>query len=80
MDNFPFPYAREGQLETISEVIEAIKDPSIVHFSCCNPKVWHRYSNNEFGVNEICKRFHNEFYFYANKTDYYNEIYNSYMK
>ena len=63
-----------------TEVIEAIKDPSLVHFSCCNPKVWHRYSNNEFGVNEICKRFHNEFYFYANKTDYYNEIYNRYIK
>ena len=41
-----------------TEVIEAIKDPSLVHFSCCNPKVWHRYSSNEFGVNEICKRFH----------------------
>ena len=63
-----------------TEVIEAIKDPSLVHFSCCNPKVWNRYSSNEFGVHEICKRFHNEFYFYANQTDYYDKIYNSYMK
>ena len=63
-----------------TEVIEALKDPSLVHFSCCNPKVWYRVSNNEFGVNEICERFHDEFYFYANKTDYYSNIYDSYMK
>ena len=61
------------------EVIEAIKDPSLVHFSCCNPKVWYRHSSNEFNVHEICERFHNEFYFYANKTDYYDKIYSTYM-
>ena len=62
-----------------TEVINAIADPSLVHFSCCNPKPWQRHSNNEFGVHDICKRFHDEFYFYANKTDYYSEIYRSYM-
>ena len=57
-----------------TEVIEAIKDPSVVHFSCCNPKVWYRYSMNEFGVHEICNRFHKEFYYYANKSKYYDQI------
>ena len=61
-----------------TEVIEAIEDPSLVHFSCCNPKVWNKNSRNEFGVDEICKRFHDEFYFYANKTDYYALIVSSY--
>ena len=63
-----------------SEVIGAIKDPSLVHFSGCYPKVWFNNSKNEFGVDKICERFHNDFYFYANKTDYYVEIYNNYMK
>ena len=63
-----------------TEVIEAIDDPAIVHFSCCNPKVWNKISNNEFGVDSICKRFHDLFYYYANKTDYYSEIYDRYMK
>ena len=61
-----------------TEVINAIEDPSLVHFSCCNPKVWYKFSNNEFGVHEICRRFHDEFYFYANKTDYYSEICKAY--
>ena len=63
-----------------TEVINAIDDPSIVHFSCCNPKIWNKESGNEFGVNSICKRFHDEFYYYVNKTDYSTEIYNKYMK
>ena len=63
-----------------TEVIDAINDPSLVHLSCCNPKVWSRSSNNEFGVHEICKRFHDEFYFYAKKTDYYDKIYKQYME
>ena len=61
------------------EVIEAIKDPSLVHFSCCNPKVWYRGSQNEFGVNSICERFHNDFYYYANKTEYFSEISKKYL-
>ena len=40
-----------------TEVIEAIQDPSLIHFSSCNPKVWHRHSSNEFGVNDICNIF-----------------------
>ena len=62
-----------------NEIIEAIKDPSLVHFSCCNPKVWFKNSRNVFGVDEICQRFHDEFYSYAKKTDYYDKIYSQYM-
>ena len=63
-----------------TEVINAINDPSLVHFSCCNPKVWYKGSSNEFGVDSICKRFHNKFYYYANMSNYYQDIYNHYLK
>ena len=62
-----------------TELNNAIEDPSIVHLSCCNPKVWNKISNNDFGYVSICDRFRKEFYYYANKTDYYSEIYNKYM-
>jgi lipopolysaccharide biosynthesis glycosyltransferase len=61
-----------------TEIIDAINDPSIVHFSCCNPKIWYNSSRNEFGVDSICKRFYKEFYYYANKTDIYSEIYRAF--
>lgn len=63
-----------------NEVINAIDNPAIVHFSGCNPKVWNKMSSNEFKVDKICKRFNNEFYRYANKTKYYSKIYKQYMK
>ena len=63
-----------------TELEEAVKKPSIVHFSCCSPKVWHKHTHQEKGFNHICQRFQKEFYFYANKTKYYDEIYNAYMK
>ena len=62
------------------EVINAINDPAIIHFSCCSPKIWHKGSKNVFGSHEYCQRFHNEFYNYAKKTDYYDKIYNTYIK
>ena len=62
------------------EVINAIKDPSIVHFSCCNPKIWKRFSSNEFGDDSICKRFHDDFYHYAKMTNYFSDIYMKYME
>jgi lipopolysaccharide biosynthesis glycosyltransferase len=58
-----------------TEIIDAINDPSIVHFPCCNPKIWYNTSRNIFGVDSICKRFYKEFYYYANKTDIFSEIY-----
>ena len=63
-----------------TEVKEAIDNPSIVHLAACNPKVWNKFSRNDFEVDKICQRFHKEFYFYAKKTFYYEEIYNLYMK
>ena len=62
------------------EVINAINDPAIIHFSCCSPKIWYKGSKNVFGSHEYCQRFHNEFYNYAKKTDYYDIIYNTYIK
>ena len=59
---------------------KAIDDPSIVHLCCCNPKVWHKRTKHEHGFNHTCQRFQKEFYFYANKTKYYDIIYNKYMK
>ena len=60
------------------EVINAINEPSIVHFSCCSPKIWYKNSTNAFGVNKICNRFYNDFYYYANKTIYHSKIYEKY--
>ena len=62
-----------------NELNEAIKNPAIMHFSCCNPKVWHSESYHDFGEQDVCKKYRNEFYFYANKTNYYNEMYNLYI-
>ena len=64
----------------LTELEEAIENPSIVHLCCCNPKVWFKNTRQEKGFNHICHRFQKEFYFYANKTQYYDEIFNAYMK
>ena len=60
----------------LTEGYEALKDPSIVHFSCCWPKVWTNGTKNLFKDKNVCKRYQNEFYYYANKTRFYNDIYN----
>lgn len=62
-----------------TEVINAIDNPSIVHFSCCYPKIWHKQSKNYFGIDSICERFHKEFYYYANKTNNFSDIYKAYI-
>ena len=62
-----------------NELKKAINDPAIIHFSCCNPKIWYNSSQHDFGENSVCEKYKNEFYFYANKTNYYNEIYNLYI-
>ena len=66
--------------QLVKELKEAIDNPSIVHLCCCNPKVWYRKTKHENKFNHICKRYQKEFYFYANKTKYYDDIYNEYMK
>ena len=59
----------------LKEGYEAVKDPSIVHFSCCWPKVWTNGTKNLFKDKDICLRYQKEFYYYANKTRFYNKIY-----
>ena len=61
----------------ITEGYEAVDDPAVVHFSCCWPKVWTNGSQNLFKEHDICLRYQKEFYYYANKTQYYDEIYDS---
>ena len=61
----------------LTEGYEAVRDPSIVHFSCCWPKVWENVSRNLFGNNAICDRYRKEFYYYANKSKYYKKIYDT---
>ena len=64
----------------LTEMKAAIKDPSIVHLCCCNPKVWYKKSKQEHNFQHICIKYQKLFYFYANKTNYFSEIYNKYMK
>ena len=63
----------------LNKLMKAIKNPSIVHLVCCNPKVWYYDTSHENQANDMCKRFQKDFYFYAKKTDYYSEIYSLYM-
>ena len=64
----------------INEMQKAIDDPSVVHLVCCNPKVWFKKTKHERKFNHTCQRYQKEFYYYANKTKYYDKIYNKYMK
>jgi lipopolysaccharide biosynthesis glycosyltransferase len=59
----------------ITEVQEALIDPSILHVLYCNRKHW--YIQND---NIECIKYNKLFYNYAKKTDYYQKIYNKYMK
>ena len=59
----------------ITELQEALIEPSIVHVLLCYRKHWNRQKKN---VN--CKKYNKLFYYYANKTDYFQQIYNLYMK
>ena len=64
----------------LTEGYEAIDDPSIIHFSCCWPKVWSKGSKNLFRDESVCLRYQKEFYYYAKKTKYYSKIYNTLYK
>ena len=78
--NFKKKYLYKLKIKiNLNELKKAIDDPSIVHLCCCNPKVWYRKTKHENKFNHICKRYQREFYFYANKTKYYDNIYNEYM-
>ena len=61
----------------LTEGYEAVHDPSVIHFSCCWPKVWTNGTKNLFRDKDICLRYQKEFYYYANKTKYSSIIYDS---
>ena len=65
-----------------TELIEALDNPSIVHFAGCFPKIWEKKSKYKtvFGEQSVCFKEHDDFYFYANKTDYAERIYKKYIK
>ena len=64
-----------------SEIYEAKKDPTIVHYALCYPKIWKK--NTKF-ISKItkcrerkdcsCLKSHNLWYSYANKTGFLKEI------
>jgi len=64
----------------LTEVKEAMEDPSIVHILFCTPKYWENKTKANSGKNDWCKNYQNLFYFYAHKTNYYRKIYNKYME
>ena len=60
------------------ELISAFEKPVLVHYNLCNPKIW--YKNSKIPLTKKpCKDTKNWYYF-ANKTNYYKEIYNRFMK
>lgn len=58
-----------------TEVQMALKEPVIVHVLGCQPKHWHRQTNKFH-----CKKYNKIFYHFSKKTEYYEKIYNKYMK
>ena len=65
-----------------TELIEALEHPAIVHFAGCYPKIWEKHSKYKtvFGEQSVCFKAFDDFYFYANKTDYGERIYKKYVK
>ena len=65
-----------------TELIEALNSPAIVHFAGCYPKIWEKHSKYKtvFGEQSVCFKAFDDFYFYANKTDYGEYIYKKYVK
>lgn len=62
------------------ELKDSINAPSIIHFSGCYPKIWNYITLSGYFTNETCLKIQKDFYFYANKTNYYLTIFNLYMK
>ena len=60
------------------ELISAYKKPSLIHYARCYPKLWEKTSLRKI-TQKPCKDTR-IWYNYANKTDYYKEIYDKYMK
>jgi lipopolysaccharide biosynthesis glycosyltransferase len=65
----------------IEEVVEALKNPTIIHNVICYPKLWFVHTRKQSGlsacnkgINCSCKKYFNLWHYFANQTDYYNEI------
>ena len=68
------------QRVNLTEVAEAMKDPTIVHEVFCYPKHWNKGTKTAFEKSSWCDKYQKIFYHYAKKTKYYQEIFNKYMK
>ena len=69
----------------VTELLDAISDPSLMHFVLCYPKVWYEKSKyNGFSTRNgtiyesKCDKFHKIWIKYANSTMFYKEIMNKY--
>ena len=62
------------------ELIDALNEPSLIHFSGCYPNIWVNKFHNPFGDNSMCNKAHKDFYFYASKTEYDDVIRSKYLK
>ena len=65
----------------LTEIINAFKDPVIIHYTLCNPKVW--YSNSKFVTKYTregtikklkCQKYHSIWIESAKNTSFYDEI------
>ena len=71
------------QILNITELIQAVEDPSLMHFVLCYPKVWmsnSRYISTRNGTlyRSRCEKFHKIWIEYAKSTLFYNEIVKKY--
>jgi lipopolysaccharide biosynthesis glycosyltransferase len=67
------------QKVNLTEVVEAMKDPTIVHDVFCSPKHWNKGTGTLFEKSSWCFKYQKIFYHYAKKTKYYQKIKNEYM-
>jgi lipopolysaccharide biosynthesis glycosyltransferase len=71
----------------VKQLEKLYKDPTIIHYILCSPKIWFQrieYSKKTFQCEKInnckCIKDTHLWYSYANKTDYYEEIVNYYKR
>jgi lipopolysaccharide biosynthesis glycosyltransferase len=71
----------------VKELVEFYKDPTIIHYCLCSPKIWFlrseyskKYSQCEKRNYCKCTKDFDLWYSYANKTDYYEEIVNYFKR
>ena len=66
---------------TLEEMEEAVKNPTIIHYVICWPKVWSAHAVSQTWVstcaqrhNCSCQKEHDLWHSFAKQTDYYDEI------